>query len=436
MSPLAFRLLTSGIVVAFLVVTHVALPDAEVRAQRQYQFVIALGYGHLLGAALGPLRAGARSPLAAAFAAASIATAFALYVEGVAAWPGLTFVLLALSVWHFTENDAALARALESGDALGGLPRNARAHRAPVLLAGTLVAAALAVSPNPGLLGDLFSASTLFHLVGWLVFLVVRGVSSVRLVALHAPAARALRAARRIPRRGAGAARRVGVLARALSVLGLAPRRAHGARAPRRAGVNADALYLAALCAAFWVALLGARRGLGERADAARFVVGLALGALFARAVGLLCVPAGLLLAAPWPAPSRARFLGAALPALPLAFGVAKLGCVAAGCCAAAGAEALGFAALGAALPFVRAQHAAALALAGLAAVRLAALPLRPEARGSLCLALGWLALAALRCRPKKGTRCPRRGSATSSRTARSSRRGCGASSAAPATSR
>jgi hypothetical protein len=168
--------------------------------------------------------------------------------------------------------------------------------------------------------------------------------------------------------------------------------------------VNADALYPVALSAAFWVALFRARRGLGESADAARFVLGLALGALLARAVGLLSVPAGLLLAAPWPAPARARFLGAALPALPLACGVAKLGCVAAGCCAAACAEALAFAALGAGLPFIRAPHAAVLALGGLGAVRLAALPLRPEARGSAWLALGWLALAALRCRPKRGS--------------------------------
>jgi hypothetical protein len=167
--------------------------------------------------------------------------------------------------------------------------------------------------------------------------------------------------------------------------------------------VSADALYGAALSAAFWVALLGARAGIGSAAEAARLVLGLALGALLARAGGLLFVPAGLLLAAPWRGPARGRFLGATLPALPASFAVAKLGCLAAGCCAAAGAEALGFAALGAGLGLARAERADSLALAGLAAVRLAALPLRPEARGSAWLALGWLAFAALRWRPERG---------------------------------
>jgi hypothetical protein len=192
-------------------------------------------------------------------------------------------------------------------------------------------------------------------------------------------------------------------------------------------------LYEAALCAAFWVALAGYRPRSAR--DAARFIAGLALGALLARAGGLLWAPAGLILAAP--CRGRARFLGAALPALPLAFGVAKLGCLATGCCAAAGGEALGFAVVHAAARRLPRRHAAALALAGIAAVRLAALPLRPEARLSALLAAVWLAAAALRCRPSDGgDRCPRPGSATSSRTAPSSRPGCAASSAAPAISR
>jgi len=199
--------------------------------------------------------------------------------------------------------------------------------------------------------------------------------------------------------------------------------------------VTPAALYEAALCAAFWVALAGYRPR-GAR-DAGRFVAGLALAAALARAGGLLWAPAGLLLAAPWRAPARARFLGAALPALPLAFAVAKLGCLAAGCCAAAGGEALGFAAVHAAARGLPRRRAAAVALAGIAAVRLAVIPLRPEARHSALLAAVWLAAAALRCRPFDGDdRCPRPGSATSSRTPPSSRPGCAASSAAPATSR
>jgi hypothetical protein len=198
--------------------------------------------------------------------------------------------------------------------------------------------------------------------------------------------------------------------------------------------VTGAELYVLALSAAFWVALLGFR--VAPR-DAGRGVAGLVIGAALARAGGLLCVPAGLLLAAPLRAPRRDPFLDATLPALPLACAVAKLGCVAAGCCAAAGGEALGFATFGAALRLAPRTHAAALALAGTGLVRLAALPFRPEARGSAWLAVVWLAAAALRCPPSRGGEtCPRPGSATSSRTHPSSRPGCAASSEARAISR
>jgi hypothetical protein len=187
MSPLAFRLVTLGVVFVFLVATHAALPEAEQRSHAQYLLVIALGYGHLLGAAGGVLRAAVRAPLAAAFGAASVASAFVLYLEGVAAWPGVPFALLALSVWHFAENDRALARALASGRALGALPRGARAQAAPLAVTATVIAGALAAAPDAGRLGDVFSAATLFHLVGWLAFLLARGARVSRLLALHAP---------------------------------------------------------------------------------------------------------------------------------------------------------------------------------------------------------------------------------------------------------
>lgn len=187
MSPLAFRAVTLSLVAAFLVASHLAVREPAARAEAQYRFVIALGYGHLIGAALGAGRPRVRAPLDLAFAAVTLATAFGLYLEGMAAWPGLAFALLALSVWHFTENDAALAGALATGGPLRPLPRGARAHARPLAAAAVLVAAALAVSPDPGLLGDLFAAATLFHLLGWLVFLLARGASRTRLLALHLP---------------------------------------------------------------------------------------------------------------------------------------------------------------------------------------------------------------------------------------------------------
>jgi hypothetical protein len=187
LSPLRFRLVTLSFVATFLIASHLAFEEPEPRSYAQYLFVITLGYGHLLGAALGAHQGARASPLTRSFVATTIGSGFALYVEGVAVWPGLAFVLLALSVWHFTENDVAMARALRTGVALEPLRRDGRAQALPVAGAAAIVAAALAASPNPGPLGDLFSAATLFHLVGWLVFLIARGANPWRLLALHAP---------------------------------------------------------------------------------------------------------------------------------------------------------------------------------------------------------------------------------------------------------
>jgi hypothetical protein len=154
-------------------------------AQHQYLFVTALGYGHLLGAARGAWRAARSAPLRAGFTGVSIATGFTLYLEALSRWPGVAFALLALSVWHFTENDAALARALRMQVPLGPLLRGVRAHAAPFGAAACVVAAALLVAPDPGLLGDLFAVTTLFHLLGWCVFLLARGAGLGRLLLLH-----------------------------------------------------------------------------------------------------------------------------------------------------------------------------------------------------------------------------------------------------------
>jgi hypothetical protein len=200
--------------------------------------------------------------------------------------------------------------------------------------------------------------------------------------------------------------------------------------------VSAAWLYEGALCAAFWVALARFRAAPGAAAHAGRFVLGLALAAAAARTGGLLWAPLALVLAAPWRARPRAAFLEAALPALPLAFAVAKLGCVAAGCCEAALVEAFAFAAVGLGLSRLPPRLRASAALAGIGAVRLAVLPLRPGAELSGWLAALWLLAAALRCPPllAGAEACRRPGSAISKRTARSSRPGCAGSSVARAT--
>jgi hypothetical protein len=354
------RFVAALAVAVFLALTHAVFPDGAVRAPAQYALVITLGYGHLLGAALPAFRrAAARGTLACAWRRCAAATAFTLYAAAVAAWPPLVLGLVALSVWHIAENDAAMARVLRAGGALRRLPPGAAGHALPLACAALVLALAFSALPDAGRFGDVFSAVTLYHLVAWLAF-----ASARRARRGSSCCTRARARLRRVWLRragGRGAARRR-LLAGHLPVLVRAPRAADRARA--RGGVTRAALYEAALCAAFWVALSGYRPR-GAR-DAARFVAGLALGAALARAGGLLWAPAGLFLAAP--CQGRARFLGTALPVLPLAFGVAKLGCLAAGCCAAAGGEALGFAAVHAAARRLARRLAAALALDALVA--------------------------------------------------------------------
>jgi hypothetical protein len=187
LSPLRFRLVTCGVVAALVAASHLALPEPTARSEAQLLFVLALGYGHLLGAVFGGSR-GVRFPgLVGAFGWASAATGLVLYREALVAWPGVAVLLLALSVWHFTENDVALAAALRTGRALGPLPWSLRAQALPVAAAAAVVAVAAAAWPDSGRLGDLFAVTTLFHLIGWLVFLAVRGTRPGRLLALHAP---------------------------------------------------------------------------------------------------------------------------------------------------------------------------------------------------------------------------------------------------------
>jgi hypothetical protein len=185
-SPFTYRCITAAAVGSCLIASHLLISDGPSRAQHQYLFVTALGYGHLLGASSGALRRESRAPVRAGFVLASLATGFALYLEGVSRWPGLAFALLAFSVWHFAENDAALATALREKDSLGPVRRGVRANAGPVGATVCVVGAALLASPDPGLLGDLFAATTLFHLLGWCVFLHARGTGLGRLLVLHA----------------------------------------------------------------------------------------------------------------------------------------------------------------------------------------------------------------------------------------------------------
>jgi hypothetical protein len=172
-------------VALFLAATGLALPDPAARSAVQYPFVIALGYGHLIGAAwFSARRMAARVPsgvppaLAALLAAAGGALLLALYLRVLAggATAALLFLaLLAVSAWHVVENDLALA----SGT-IGPLPRGLRRHALALGVTGLVVALAAATLGLPvagaraalaarGIaFGDVFSAVTLHHLLAFL----------------------------------------------------------------------------------------------------------------------------------------------------------------------------------------------------------------------------------------------------------------------------
>lgn len=288
------RTALAALALGSVVLAHAAWPrDSLARAEALVVGVLALGYGHLLGAAWlawPRLRQAAPrhvpGPVFALWLGTGALAALAVYGWAAARAPWLPLALLALSVWHTVENDLALFDR-------GGLPDAAPPRLAPgprralalawtlafgvlatatpawreglgadasrlvglILRAGALgasaiaalrgtatlrlgaaVPAAVALLPAPPLaLVDLFAASTLYHLYTWL------GVLGRRIGALRAARRRA--DARRLGTRVAA----VHVLPATLCVaLALAPE----ARWPElRAWLLGPGLYL------FWSAL-------------------------------------------------------------------------------------------------------------------------------------------------------------------------------------
>jgi hypothetical protein len=179
--------------------------------------------------------------------------------------------------------------------------------------------------------------------------------------------------------------------------------------------VSPGALQWAALCAAFWTAVLLYRCGPPAGLQPARFVAGLALGAGLAHLGWVLlhaapiarhpqaiwnpslgyCVlffPVGPLLFSP-----GAR----AFAALPLALAVARAGCLVAGCCRGPQGEATPLAEIAALVALhVLVRHLPERAvlpavLAGFGAIRLALEPWRaPPPLGAPALAPAWIAAA------------------------------------------
>ncbi|HTY17706.1 MAG TPA: hypothetical protein VMH82_08255 [Myxococcota bacterium] len=164
------RLLTASVVASFVIVTRTLFPDPQIRAANQYLFVITLGYGHLIGAAVfsrrrlaGLVPAGVPPRLFWAFVGVSIANLFALY-----AWLSnvstlFFFPLLGVSLWHIVENDLALAGPSRNHLALGALPRSLEGH----LLSLGITALVLAVGQSiltPADYGPVLAGSPLIRL--------------------------------------------------------------------------------------------------------------------------------------------------------------------------------------------------------------------------------------------------------------------------------
>jgi len=231
------RAASAALVGLYVAGAGVALPDEARRGALHYLVVATIGWGHLLGS-LRLRRAAPRSALRVACVAVALANALLLYLLVLGRWPVLVLGMLAISVWHAAENDAALEQAYGNGHRLGPLSRSAGARLAgagPTLLvvalaggtlapaelgplgtAGPLVAAApslaaaggaaaglallargerrrlglllagagaaLCALGTPPALGfaDVFAAASLHHLVSWLLLLADRARADAR----------------------------------------------------------------------------------------------------------------------------------------------------------------------------------------------------------------------------------------------------------------
>jgi hypothetical protein len=124
------RAVTVTCVCAFLVITRMLVEDPRLRAERQYLFVITLGYGHLIGAAvfarqriadLVPGRWSHR--LGGVAVGLGVLDLFVVYAWATHVSLAVFLPLLVVSIWHIVENDLALRRAYTAPMGLGPVPR-------------------------------------------------------------------------------------------------------------------------------------------------------------------------------------------------------------------------------------------------------------------------------------------------------------------------
>jgi hypothetical protein len=116
MSARLNRIASFGAVLAFLAATRALWPEAASRTQLQYLLVATLGYGHLIGAAWEAMRSSSAGASGSApivrrlFVASSCMSLFVVYAWLLGLAPWLVLGVLAVAVWHVTENDVSLSR--------------------------------------------------------------------------------------------------------------------------------------------------------------------------------------------------------------------------------------------------------------------------------------------------------------------------------------
>ncbi len=145
-------------------------PDPQQRAPWLYGLVLTLGYGHLLGAALGaserlthrltagmrwmPLHAlppAGRAAVGIGVGCGAAAVLYLAYASALGYWPWLAGVLLAIATWHSVENDSALPRTYRNGFRLPPLSGEADTHATTLGITALVLAlatAALASEPT------------------------------------------------------------------------------------------------------------------------------------------------------------------------------------------------------------------------------------------------------------------------------------------------
>lgn len=141
------RLVTGICVLSFLLITRALVPDPGPRTELQYLLVIALGYGHLIGAAVsGRRRLAARAPvwlsgrLAGVAAALAVLDLFVVYVWATHVSLAIFLPLLVVSIWHVVENDLSLRQPASGRIRMAPMPRSVHHHVAAIAAPALLVA--------------------------------------------------------------------------------------------------------------------------------------------------------------------------------------------------------------------------------------------------------------------------------------------------------